>query len=79
MRVIRIDENSTESSINEIFELSEGSVFAISKDFVDTFKKYIPEGILFTFNPILKGTSDYERYGSDCYKIIDNKKTVVIE
>ena len=78
MGPIRIDENSTESNINEVFELEPGSVFGISPEFFEQFMHLIPRGRFFLFTSISENSPDFPKYGSNSYKVLINKKTVCL-
>ena len=72
---IRIDENSLDKSLKEVFELPEGSIFCVSPEYFEKFIELIPDDKYFKFSKINEGTPEYVRYGSDSYKVLKNKKT----
>lgn len=76
MGPIRIDENSMDSSIKEVFEMQPGSVFGVAPEFFQNFIKIIPKDKFFKFTPISENSSDFSKYGSNCYRVLCNKKLI---
>lgn len=78
MRPIRIDENSTNSSLNEVFEMQAGEVFGVAPEFFDRFLANIPKDRFFKFSAITEDSLEYKKYGSNCYKVLCNEKVIVM-
>lgn len=78
MGPIRIDENSTNSTLNEVFEMQAGEVFGIAPEFIQRFIASIPNDRFFKFTPITENSAEYKKYGSNCYKVLCNKKVIII-
>ena len=76
MRPIRIDENSTTSALNTVFGMQPDEVFSVAPEFLEQFIANIPEDRYFKFRLICEGSTDYKKYGSDCYKVVVNVKTI---
>lgn len=76
MGPIRIDENSTSSNFKEVFGLQEGEVFGVSPDFFSEFVRCIPKDRFFKFVAIEKGSTDFIKYGSNCYRVICNAELI---
>lgn len=68
---IRIDENSTDSRINEVLEMKRGAVFSVARDFIKTFVSKIPENRIFVF-------TEAPKYGLDCYVVMENRIVEVL-
>lgn len=79
MRPIRIDENSTDNALKEVFEMQSGEVFGVAEEFLEHFMREIPRDRYFKFSPIKEGTAEYNRYGSNCYKVICNEKVIILK
>ena len=78
MGPIRIDENSTDNSLKEVFEMKQGEVFGVSPEFLSRFISLIPRDRFFKFSPIVEGSPDYKKYGGNYYKVICNEKVYII-
>ena len=78
MSAIRLDENSLQSRIDEVLDLSVGSIFSLDKNFYWKFIGMIPDNKNFKFIPVIEGTSDYQIYGKECYKVIVNTKIILL-
>lgn len=76
MGPIRLDENSTNSSMKEVYSMQPGEVFSVAPEFLEKFIANIPEDKYFKFTPITDGTSDYKKYGADHYKVVANEDTI---
>lgn len=69
---IRIDENSTNKVIESVFELKSGEIFCMPQEFEQQFKSYIPEDRFFRFVHAPKGSTQYKKWGANCYMVICN-------
>ena len=76
MGPVRIDENSTNSTLNEVFEMQAGEVFGVAPEFFQKFIANIPDDRFFKFTPITENSADYKKYGSNCYRVLCNEKVI---
>lgn len=76
MGPIRLDENSTNSSMNEVYAMKPGEVFAVAPEFLEKFVMNIPDNKYFKFTPIVDGTAEFKKYGKDHYKVVANEETI---
>lgn len=76
MGPIRIDENSTNGNLKEVFAMQPGEVFSVAPEFLERFVANIPEDKYFKFTPISENTAEYKKYGADCYKVVANTAVI---
>ena len=75
MGPIRLDEHSTNSSMNEVYSMQPGEVFSVAPEFMDKFIANIPEDKYFKFAPIVDGSAEFKKYGENHFKVLVNEKT----